>query len=101
MLSLQDILLERPHMTAARKHARIPQSDSKGGQPEERIIYTELPEADPQSEAFDEKVAGAAIDIQGMIDEVLVGKPFRIETEDAFLKGKDLLGKLHQHLLKV
>lgn len=63
--------------------------------PEERITYKGLRETEQHGQAVEAEVAQTVVDIQGMIDEVLQGKPFNIETEDTFLKGKDLLAKLH------
>lgn len=83
-------------MSAARKHGSVPTSKiDKGASAEERITYKGLPEVNQPVEALEAELAGTVVDIQGMIDEVLEGKPFKIETEDTFLKGNVLLAKLH------
>lgn len=68
--------------------------------PEERITYKGLHETEQHGQAVEAEVAKTVVDIQGMIDEVLQGKPFELQdSADAFKSGAELLQQLKPTLL--
>jgi hypothetical protein len=94
MLSLQDTLITDSDMSS-RKHAGVPARKVEAAHPEERITYKGLPVGEQLGEKVEEELAGAVVDIQGMIDEVLQGKPFELQDlGDAFKSGSELLQQL-------
>lgn len=94
MLSLQDTLITDSDMST-RKHTGVQARKVEGAQVEERITYKGLPAGEQLGEKVEEELAVAVVDIQGMIDEVLQGKPFELEDlGDAFKSGSELLQQL-------
>gem|GEM_PF-4925457 len=94
MLSLGDNLLEEIAMA---RPIPAPQGGKeepsrKGKAAQERITHRNHPKFKETPEV--RETEEVRVDIQGMIDDVLQGKPFEIEAADAFQSGETLLRQL-------